>query len=161
MPLLVGTSRRLGCVPTRWRSNLSRWRQTLFHQNLSNATQRSVLRWVEMIIKIERLLVLFPARHSDCYYDYQLSKAQRSFVDQILTFNSCCCPGQLARFQWQLVDNWRRLQQSARKIENVDSCSLQHRNFKAKKSSPKRFFAPGSTDNRSRMWFGIAGKKKY
>ena len=88
----VGTRRRLGCVPTRWRSNLSRWRQTLFHQNLSNATQRSVLRWVEMIIKIERLLVLFPARHSDCYYDYQLSKAQRSFVDQILTFNSCCCP---------------------------------------------------------------------
>ena len=51
-----------------------------------------------MIIEIERLLVLFPARHSDCYYDYQLSKAQRSFVDQILTFDSCCCPGQLAPF---------------------------------------------------------------
>ena len=52
-----------------------------------------------MFIKIERLLVLFPARHSDFYCDYQLpSKARRKFGDQVLTFNWCCCSVQLASF---------------------------------------------------------------
>lgn len=62
MPLLVGTSRRLGCVQTRRRPNVSRWRQALFHQNLSNSTWWSVLWCVEMFIEIELLLVLIPAQ---------------------------------------------------------------------------------------------------
>ena len=30
--------------------------------------------------------------------DYQLSKARRKFGDQVVTFNLCCCHGQLAQF---------------------------------------------------------------
>ena len=32
------------------------------------------------------------------YYDYQWSKVRRTFGDQVLMFNLCCCDGQLAPF---------------------------------------------------------------
>ena len=167
MSLLVGTSRRVGCVSTRRRSNLSRWWQTLFHQNLSNATQRSVLWWVEMFIKITRLLVLFPAFHSDCYYDYKLSLVRRRFGDQILTFNCCCCPSKLALFPmatWMLLMSFatwpRKLQVevllplAAWWVVRCNTIILRP------KLLHQSFVTPGSTDNRSRTWFGIAEKKR-
>ena len=67
------------------------------------------------------------------YYDCQLRNTRRKFGDQVLTFNLCYCPGQLAPFP---VATCRPLTSLAAKrivtIGNEESCPWHHRNSKSK-----------------------------